>query len=214
MNNILIVRSNINPGGPASLIKATVEELRNRGYEVYIACGGGDAIQACIDAGAHLKVFSELSFYKRSIFGSLKAIPKIRKYILENNIDTIYGMNSAASLVAYFAIAGQRKSIKICNALIGMRKESLHKIMPFKHVCMSNAQKEYLVKCGMKKEDITTIYPSTLDLNRFDCSKLDREFIRQELGLSPEMVVIGNVMNGKKGRADFVELVKKGMRCE
>lgn len=209
MKNVLIIRSNINAGGPASLIRATVEELIKREYGVYIACGGGNAIQGAIDAGAHLEVFEELSFSKRSVFGSIIVIPKIRRYIINNSIDTIYGMNSAASLVAYFAIIGMHKKIKVGNALLGMRKESLHKLMPFKHACMSNAQKEYLVKCGMKAENITTIYPSTLDLRRFDCNEYDRDEIRNALGVPSKSVLIGSVMNGKKGRKDFPDLIKK-----
>ncbi len=209
MENILLIRSNINPGGPASLIKATIEELIKRDYKVFVACGGGSAVQSIIDAGAEVQIFDELSFERRNILGSIRLLPRIRKYIKLHNVDTIYGFNSAASLVAYIATLGRHKKIKIGNALLGMRKERLHKLMPFKHACMSGAQKDYLIKSGLKEDRITVLYPSTLDLGRFNPEKYDRDKIREQLGIPKGKAAIGNVMNGKKGRADFPELVKK-----
>lgn len=206
MSNILIMRSNINSGGPSSLIRTTVKGFVSRGHRVVVACGGGNATKQIEECGAKVIVFDELSFTKRSVIKSVQVIPKIRKCIVAENIDKIYGFNTAATLIAYLASRGVEKKINIANALLGNGKEWFHRMMPFCHVCMSDVQKEEFVKKGIPEGKLYTVYPTTLWKDRFDYDTINRNCIRTSLGIEKDEILIGTVMVGK-GRTGFENLI-------
>lgn len=208
MKRILIIRSNINSGGPASLIKTTISQLKKRDFIVSVACGGGTEIEDVQSLGADVQVFPSLSVNKRSLLKCLFELPNLRKYIIDNEIEVIYGFNSAATLMAYFATIGIHKNVKFLNALLGMGKEKFHKLMPFSHVCMSEEQKRQFINYGIPAERLSVLNPTTIDLNVFDYSKIDKKRTRSELGYSDSDIVVGSVMNGRKGYSDYVQVIK------
>ncbi|MGN0506554.1 MAG: glycosyltransferase family 4 protein [Lachnospiraceae bacterium] len=206
MKNIMIIRSNVNCGGPGSLILSTIRELLKRNYHVVLVCGGGDKVDEIRELGITCYIEKCLKVDSRKIIASFSLIRRLKQILIKENIEYVYGFNSAATLMAYIAGKCTGKKINYLNVLLGNGKYWFHKMMPFKHICMSEEHKKELVENGIRPNNIIVNYPSTLDEEVFKENVTGK--FRDSLNLSEEDILIGTVMNGFKGNKKMMDIVK------
>ncbi len=207
--NILIIRSQINHGGPGELTCAVVREMKRRNNNVIFVTGGGELVESLKDSGIYVHVLPQILTGNRTLIHNFEAVNAVKKIIRDEDIDRVCGMNSGATLVAYIAGHILRKKIAYVNELFGSGKEHLHKYMPFLHVVASDAQKEKIVReYGFSPEQLAVNYPSTLDFAFWNPANYDSESFREKLHIPKNHIVIGSAMMSDKGSVDKWRLVR------
>ncbi len=209
---IMIIRSKVNKGGPGSLISSVIGELINRGYNIIFVVGGGEYVENIQNLGAQCYVRDNLLVEKRNLLKIPADILMIRGLVKNNNVSAIFGFNPGATIIGYLATRLMKRKVSIASAVLGVGKEWIQKYLPFKLVSMSEGHKAVMVARGVPASKIFVNYPSTLNKNIFNYDNCDYKYIRAELGLTDNDILIGTVMNGKKGREDYYKIIEPILR--
>ncbi|RJQ49310.1 MAG: glycosyltransferase family 1 protein [Nitrospiraceae bacterium] len=174
-------------GGQQNRVLSEASGLSKRGHHVIIACHKGSVLaEKAKNEG--IRVY-ELNMTKQSY---LTAIPKLMNIIRKEHIDIVSTHSSVDSWAGGLAarLTG-RKLIRFRHNLFVPGSSPLTNFIyaiPDRIITVSAAVREVLAGRKMKKEKMTVI-PDAFDPSVFDTEAAD---IRQELGVSPDMPVIGN----------------------
>jgi len=135
-----------------------------------------------------------------------KTMFKVRKFLNENNYNVVH-INSGSFIFNLFVSAGvkfSRSNVKIIvhshnsledkitlkNLAIKLLKPLLIGVSDYQIACSLKAAKSMYPKCYLKNVDI---FFNAVDLNRFQFNLELRNKIRNELGISDNKVLIGNI---------------------
>ncbi len=174
-------------GGQQNRVLTEAVGLDKRGHNVIIACHRGSML-AGKSGEAGIKVY-EVNMVKQA---HLSTIPRLINIIKKEGVDIVSTHSSVDSWAGGIAarLSGKRL-VRFRHNLYRIGGDPLTRFIyyiPDRIIVISNAVKDVLTGCGLKKERLVTI-TSAVDLQRFDPSVKD---IRDELGISKDTMVIGN----------------------
>ncbi|MDZ7814845.1 MAG: glycosyltransferase family 4 protein [Planctomycetota bacterium] len=205
-------------GGQPNRVLAESIEVRARGHEVVI--GGPHPNELCVRASAQgFDVFDDLAL--KTGLPSLSDVRKLRRYILDNDIDLVHTHGSQDTWAAALALRGMRGNVGFVRSRHYSYRIATHVFNRWlygrmDHVIVVTPQVgEYIVSLELKTaDDITSVY-SVPDFERFR-PDIDSEPLRSELGLSPEeqVVVCAARLAPEKGHRTLLQafaLVRKDL---
>lgn len=179
--NILYLTNHLNTGGISSYVITLAKGFKNKGHNVYIACGGGELVETLKNEG--------INYIPIPIKTKAEINPKIlislfllRKVIREKNIEIVHA-NTRVTQVLACSIRKfiHRPFISTCHGFF--KKRLFRRIAPCwgsKVIAISQQVKEHLaVDFGLKEEDIRIVH-NGIDLARFDTFSADARRLAQE----------------------------------
>ena len=174
-------------GGQQNRVLSEVIGLSKRGHKVIIACHIGSIIAQKAKA-AGIKVY-EVNMLKKS---HLVTIPQLISIIKKEEIDIVCTHSSVDSWAGGLAarLTG-RRLVRFRHNLYPIGRDPLTKFIyavPDKIIAISHTVKDVMTGCGIKEQRLKVILDS-VDSAIFT---EEAEDIREELGISPETMVIGN----------------------
>ncbi len=174
-------------GGQQNRVLTEAVGLDKRGYRVVVACNKGSALAEKLKK-AGIKVY-ELNMVKQA---HLQTVPKLISIIKKEGIDIVSTHSSVDSWAGGLAakLSG-RRLVRFRHNLYPIGRDPLTRFIysiPDRIIVISNAVRDVLAGCGLKKDRLVTI-TSAVDLERFDPAAGD---LRNELGISGDTMVIGN----------------------
>ena len=98
---ILLAAKTMGVGGLERIVVALARELHQRGHQVWVVSSGGDLVLDVRRAGAdHIQAPLEIT----SPLGVAQAARKIRRLILEHQIDLVHSFSATASVAINLAL--------------------------------------------------------------------------------------------------------------
>lgn len=190
--NIMIIRDAFNIHGPGLHAFAFGNELTKRGHSVVFCAGSGELDEAIKSKGMKKYTIEGLSFSNHRVLRLGSNAKKIRRILKENSIQIVIGFNLLSTVAA--KMAGLFfNNIKYIDVVVGEGKEKALKYFPFIYIAISEYMKKRLISFGVSEKKIHIVYPSTLDLDKFDKSLSNRDNIRKEFGINDNDILITSV---------------------
>ena len=213
---ILTVRSEFGQNGPGTQSLEIAKEMKKRGHYVIFASNGG-VMKSEIEKDFTHYTIPTLKITKRDPVSTMKTIRKIRNIIKKEKINTIHAHNAAAAYCAYLASRGLRWKVQITHSVRGMElrpkyqwRNWIYRLYPATFFAVSGFTEKMLLDVGVKSEKIIKTY-NGVDISKFDPSKHDGKTIRDEIGISDDVLLIGQVgafttnQCGSKGQSVLIE---------
>ena len=180
-------------GGTELHILNLSDQLRQRGYDVTVACRPGRWVE------------------ERATQMGLKAVPirvmrqgdwqdfgKLRRYLRENKTDVMHVHWSLDMVVPGFAARMEDVPVRILSRHMPYPFKSplgtflYSRILFTRIVTVSNSVRETLLKCGVPPDKLQVIHHGT-DIEAFARTTQERKAVRQELGIPEDCVAVGIV---------------------
>jgi glycosyltransferase involved in cell wall biosynthesis len=145
-----------------------------------------------------------------------KTASQIEKYCKDNNIAIIHSNTSAVLEGAYVAKNLKIKHLWHIHEII-TRPKAIFKFLSYvisknSHsvIAVSEAVKSHMLDSGYFSKDSIKVIYNGVDNNKFNPNN-DSSYIREELGISKEDIVVGMIgrVNSWKGQSDFLKAVNK-----
>lgn len=201
---ILLVRSDVRLAGPGMLMHGIASALREIGWHVEIASGGGALVERFeADGFVHHHV-SGLRRGNRQPLYLLAGSRQLRRILVGSNIDYVHSFNAQAGLLAWTATLGSGR--KLINTVLGAGMEWALRFMPFRLIAVSEFVKRELLGHGVAATKIDVVYngivaPESLlpDREAFDALWECRDKCQDLRFVSIAM------MNGDKGHRASIE---------
>ncbi|OBX19898.1 hypothetical protein A9995_04935 [Erythrobacter sp. QSSC1-22B] len=201
--SVLLVRSDLNLAGPAILIHATALALRDTGWSVELATGGGALVERFETDGFVHHTVPGLARADRGPAAIVSGILDLRGIAGRGRTQVIHSFNAQAGFVAWLAVVGLKA--KVINTVLGAGKERVLPWMPFDFIAVSGFVRRALVDAGVAPHRINVIYNALLSENQvFD----DGQFVAAWAAREPThafRVVSVAMMNGDKGHQAVLE---------
>ena len=189
-------------GGQQNRVVTEAAGLNKKGHNVIIACHRGSVIaEKAREKG--IKVY-EVNMVKQA---HVSTIPRLMSIMKKEGVDIVSTHSSVDSWAGGLAarLSG-RRLVRFRHNLYPIGRDPLTRFIysiPDRIIVISNAVRDVLAGCGLKKERLVTI-TSAVDAGRFDPSVPD---LRDELGISRDTTVIGNTstFTEVKGQEDLLQ---------
>lgn len=207
MKNILLVVPRLNIGGAETYVATTARGLKERGYNVYTASGGGSIAAEMAEEG--IKHFFVPIRLNASLAAWLLA-RIVRRYC----IDIIHA-NSAAAGIAAVKLKDQFPDLKIiytAHGVFGHNQAEMTIDKADKIICVSKFVEQYAIEKKYTPAKLTTIYTG-IDTEKFRPHRQDKRKLREQYGLSADKFTLAIVARVKsllhKGHEDLLEIMQK-----
>lgn len=194
MKKILFLVPRMNIGGAETYVYTVAVELQKRGYDIYLASGGGQLADQLEELGIKTFFLPIRHFWTLSAW-LLKWI--IKKY----NIELIHANSGAAGIVA--AKVKRMTEIPVVYTAHGVfgNPEREHVIDELdKIICVSEYVRQHAIGIGFKPNHLEVCY-NGIDVNRFQPNEEVRQQLRQSLGLKDDTLVLAIVSRIKNLRS-------------
>lgn len=206
MKNILLLIPRLNIGGAESYVALVAHNLKIKGFNVFIASGGGNLASKLQKEGIkHFFLPIRLSKYISVIL--LKHI--IKKY----NIDLIHANSEAAGIVAVNMRNKYNMSIPIIYTAHGILPSKVNNIINQvdKIIAVSKFSKEAAIKEGYIADKIEVIY-NGIDIEKFSPHRQDKHILRRKYNIPQDaftMIIISRIKNLRnKGHQHLLDILK------
>ncbi|MCA9407464.1 MAG: glycosyltransferase family 4 protein [Candidatus Omnitrophica bacterium] len=188
---ILLLTTHINAGGITSYLLTLCKGLIKNNCQVHLVSSGGDKEQQFLDMGVKLftidlKTKSELSL---KIYWN---IPRLRRYINEQNINIIHAQTRVTQVLAFWL--SRFTNIIFVSTCHGFFKVRLsRKIFPCWGqgvIAVSSAVQEHLVRDFKIDSKIISLIPNGIDLTQFSIlNRTEKLQIRKRLDLGDDVLI-------------------------
>ena len=206
MKNILLAVPRMNIGGAETYVKELALGLKQRGYNVYVASGGGVLANELMKQGI------------RHFFVPMRLHPVIAAWLLgrivkKYKIDILHA-NSAAAGIAAVRLK-DKYPVKIVYTAHGVfghnaKERTIQKADQI--ICVSEFVKNYAREKGYAAEKLTTIYTG-IDTNKFCPQKEAGRRLRQLYHLTEAtftLAITARIKNlQNKGHLDILEVLTR-----
>lgn len=189
--NIMFVRNDFKLHGPGMHALNFAIELQARGHKV-IFCGAIGELDSKFEEYGFKKITIDglsIENRKNKLFSNAK---QLRKVFIEENIDVVIGWNAFSTITAIVANVF-RKKILFLNCVVGEGKERLLKFIPCKYIVVSEYAYNRLREHGISGSRLHIVYPSTINLKKYEQYKVSANTIRDEFGIKDEDVLVVSV---------------------
>lgn len=186
MKRILFIVPRMNIGGAETYVYTAAKELHARGYEVFLASGGGRLSNKLSAMG--IKTFF-VPIRQSKFFSVWRLSSIVKKY----HIDIIHANSGAAGIVA---AAVKRKTgvpvVYTAHGIFGnMEREYIIDELD-RIICVSEYVRQDSIRRGMSENHLLVRY-SGIDTNRFSANEEARTRLRKEFGFSENTLVLAVV---------------------
>ena len=190
--NILIIRDEFKVHGPGLHALKFGIELSKRGHKVVFCAASGELDATIRSYGMKKFTVEGLSFSGHRILNIVRTSFNIKRIIKSEKINIIIGFNLISTVSAYIA-ASFSKKIRFIDIVVGEGKEKYLKYFPFNYVAISEYMMKRLISFGINEDRLTVVYPSTIEIEKFDKSESNRSAIRSEFDISEDDILISSV---------------------
>lgn len=205
MKNILLIVPRLNIGGAETYVATVALGLKERGYHVFVASGGGILANSLAQQGI------------KHYFLPIRANGNLAAYLLRNivkkcKIDLIHANSAAAGIVA--VKVKQKISVPIVYTAHGVFGHNAME-MTLKDceriICVSEFVRQDAIRKGFSPDQLLTIY-SGIDLHKFQPNSNHALEIRKSIGIPEDcftLAIISRIKNLKnKGHADILRVLE------
>lgn len=188
--------------GPAKLMHAYAQALRDRGHDVFVVSGGGAYVPTLMQDGFEHVELPDLQVQARRPLSMLATVRKVRRIITQHQIEVINSFNAHSGWIAAFADPLNRR--RHFNTVLGTGKEGANRLLPGRILAVSGSVRERLEAAGVKPTKISTVYNATLVPAFF--SKLPERSGADGGGQEPVRFVSIAMFTGQKGHERILPL--------
>ena len=180
----------LNEGGVERGVVELGRELVKNGHKSIVISGGGKLVKELEDDG---NLHVEFDLFSKNPLSAIWRVFGLRKILIKLNPDVLHVRSRVPAWLTYFA----NKSLKIpiVSTVHGFNSVSFYsRIMTQADsvICVSGAIKEYIQKHYDTSEEKITIIPRGIDLEKFNPSNLDSDFIenfKKQFELNNQFIV-------------------------
>jgi glycosyltransferase involved in cell wall biosynthesis len=154
---------------------------------------GGEVAPACAAAGIRL-----LELPLAHSFDLVSALA-VRRLLRDHAVDVVHVHKGRAHAVALLAASGfSRLPVVVVNRGVSFPLDRWNRLK-YRHprvgavVCVAEAVRAALLASGRLHPERVVTIPAGTDCDRFDPARVDRDLVRQELGLGPDHLLVGQV---------------------
>lgn len=206
MKNILLIVPRLNIGGAETYVVTVALGLKERGFNVLVASGGGILARSITKQGI------------KHCFLPIRANATLAAYLLEKiikkyHIDIIHANSAAAGIVAMKI--KQQINIPVvytAHGVFGHNAKEMTLNSCDRIICVSEFVRQYAIDKGFSPEKLITIY-SGIDLHKFQPNLKNAQVIRENIGIPEDSFAIAIVSRIKnlhnKGHADILSVLEK-----
>ncbi len=208
MKNILLMVPRMNIGGAETYTAMVAENLQQKGYNVYVASGGGMLAKRLAKKGIR-------NFWLPIRFSTDISVFLLKRIVEKYHIDLIHA-NSAAAGITAMKYKQRYKNIPVVYTAHGkfgdLKKESIIKFCD-KIIYVSNFVEEDSIKAGFSEKNACVIYTG-IDQKKFAVEKNNHTvFTRKKYNIPDDafvMVIVARIKNLRnKGHQDLLNMMNK-----
>jgi glycosyltransferase involved in cell wall biosynthesis len=205
--SIMLVRSDVRLAGPGILMHNIALGLRERGWNVAFATGGGELVDQVEQDGFPHFTIEGLRIGDRSALAMLRGARAIRRISRKRSVSFVHSFNAQAGLLAWFATRGQ--GVRVINTVLGAGKERLLAFIPLPLVAVSDFVRRSLTGYGIADDRIVVVHNGIIPEERVvDRASFDR-LINSGRGLGPDFRLVSiAMMHGDKGHQSAMEALE------
>ncbi len=208
---ILLVVPRMNIGGAETYVRELALGLKARGYEVFVASGGGALAKELGQKGIK-QFWLPLRLHAGLAAWLLSRI--VKKY----SIDIVHA-NSAAAGIAAVKIKS-RLPIKIvytAHGVFGHNAKELTIEKADKIICVSNFVERYAEEKGYSPEKLVTIYTG-INTEKFASHGEEKSILRRQFNIPEDaftLAIVARIKNLKnKGHEDILDILQNGEKAK
>ncbi len=206
MKNIVLLVPRLNIGGAETYVATVALGLKKRGFNVFVASGGGVLAKSLVKQGI------------KHCFLPIRANATLAAYLLGNivkkyDIDLIHANSAAAGIVA--VKIKQKFSVPIvytAHGVFGHNAKEMTLNDCDRIICVSEFVRQDAIRKGFSPEKLLTVY-SGIDLHKFEPNLAKAHAIRKVNGIPEDCFTIAIVSRIKnlrnKGHADILRVLEK-----
>ena len=211
MVNILLLVPRMNIGGAESYVFAVAQELKLRGYNVFVASGGGKLAD-------NLSAMGIKTFFVPVRFNKHLAAFLLKRLVNKYKIDIIHANSGAAGEVATLVKrATGAKVVYTAHGVFGNLEREYIINEVDKIVCVSDCVKQRALQQKFTPGKLVTCY-SGIDLEKFTPDDKIRESLRHEFNIEPNtltLIIVSRIKNLKhKGHESLLKIFDEYARQE
>lgn len=206
LKNILLIVPRLNIGGAETYVTTVALGLKERGFNVFVASGGGILAKSIAKQGI------KHCFLPIRI-NAILATYLLRKIIKKYRIDIIHANSAAAGIVA--VKVKQEINIPIvytAHGVFGHNAKEMTLNDCDRIICVSEFVRQYAIKKGFLPEKLLTAY-SGIDLQKFQPNLKNAQVIRRNSNIPGDSFTIAIVSRIKnlcdKGHADILSVLQR-----
>ncbi|WP_425058569.1 N-acetyl-alpha-D-glucosaminyl L-malate synthase [Sporomusa carbonis] len=204
--NILLVVPRLNIGGAETYVAMTAVALKQLGFTVSVASGGGMLADFLREKGIK-------HYFVPIRFNTALSAWMLEQIIRKNQIHIVHANSAAAGITA--VQARQRVRVPViytAHGVFGHNAKEMTINQCDKIICVSEYVRQYAIEKGFTANKLITVY-SGIDLNKFKPDIKKTSVIRNNLGIPEEAFTIAIVSRIKnlhnKGHADILKILEK-----
>ena len=211
MKRILFLVPRMNIGGAETYVYTAAKELRARGYEVFLASGGGRLADKLKAAGVR-------TFFVPVRQSRFLSVWRVSSIVKKYHIDVIHANSGAAGIIA--ARVKRNTSVPVvytAHGILGnMEKEYVIDQLD-QIICVSEYVRQDSIARGFHEDHLLVRY-SGIDTERFTANEEERIRLRKEFGFNKDTLVLAMVSRIKnlehKGHGHLLSMLDKYGRKE
>lgn len=205
MKNILLVVPRLNIGGAESYVAEVARSLKQQGWNVYTASGGGMlAQQLCAEGIKH--------FFVPIRFNKYLAAFLLSRIVKKHHIDIVHANSEAAGIAAVLTRSCLGVDVPIIYTAHGIMPSKVKKYINQCDaiVSVSRFSREQAVKEGFDAQKIEVIY-NGIDTEKFRPGRQDGALLRQKYGIPHDaftMIITSRIKNLRnKGHKHLLDIM-------
>ena len=183
MKRILFLVPRMNIGGAETYVYTAAKELRARGYEVFLASGGGRLADKLKAAGIR-------TFFVPVRQSRFLSVWRVSSIVKKYHIDIIHANSGAAGIIA--ARVKRNTSVPVvytAHGILGnMEKEYVIDQLD-QIICVSEYVRQDSIARGLHENHLLVRY-SGIDTERFTANEEERIRLRKEFGFDEDTLVL------------------------
>lgn len=211
VKRILFLVPRMNIGGAETYVYTAAKELRARGYEVFLASGGGRLADKLKAAGVR-------TFFVPVRQSRFLSVWRVSSIVKKYHIDVIHANSGAAGIIA--ARVKRNTSVPVvytAHGILGnMEKEYVIDQLD-QIICVSEYVRQDSIARGLHENHLLVRY-SGIDTERFTANEEERIRLRKEFGFDKDTLVLAIVSRIKnlehKGHGHLLSILDKCGRKE
>lgn len=184
VKRILFLVPRMNIGGAETYVYTAAKELRARGYEVFLASGGGRLADKLKAAGIR-------TFFVPVRQSKFLSVWRVSSIVKKYHIDVIHANSGAAGIIA--ARVKRNTSVPVvytAHGILGnMEKEYVIDQLD-QIICVSEYVRQDSIARGFHEDHLLVRY-SGIDTERFTANEEERIRLRKEFGFDKDTLEIG-----------------------
>ena len=218
---ILLAAKLMSVGGLERIVVGLARELNRRGHEVWVVSSGGELVDDLRRLGAtHVEVPLDIT----SPIGVAQAARRIRRLIVEQQIDLVHSFSATASVAINVALKAGRTnesldSVRLISSPMGLQN-SAHEFglttwlrnwflaLGAKQILVISPEiRRHLRRVGATDSTLVDFNFVGLDLEAFQSSPDDHASVRREFGFEPDSLIVSTIgaLHPRKSHELFVE---------